>query len=99
MHETHLIKPVIEEYFPVMRYTDLGSEPGNTKEAFEEMINFLEMNRNQKMHIYYLIGIENEEKRSGEESEALIKKIGDPLGLFYMYSLPSSILKRRHQDI
>jgi F420-non-reducing hydrogenase small subunit len=42
-----------------------------------------------------MLGLDNEEKRSEEESQELIDQIVDPAGLFYMYSLPSSILRRR----
>ena len=42
-----------------------------------------------------MLGLDNEEKRSEEESQELIDQIDDPAGLFYMYSLPSSILRRR----
>ncbi len=42
-----------------------------------------------------LLGIEEEEKMTDEEVEKLIDQIPDPAGLFYMYSLPSSLLRRR----
>ncbi len=43
-----------------------------------------------------ILGLEEEkEKYSDEEVEALMGQIKDPIGTFYMYSLPSSILRRK----
>jgi len=42
-----------------------------------------------------LIGIEEEEEMTEEELEKTLDNIVDPAGLFFMYSLPSSILRRR----
>ena len=42
-----------------------------------------------------LVGIEKEEEMSDEELEKLMDKIVDPAGLFFMYSLPSSLLRRK----
>jgi F420-non-reducing hydrogenase small subunit len=43
-----------------------------------------------------ILGLEEEkEKYSNEEVEALMGQIIDPIGTFYMYSLPSSILRRK----
>lgn len=42
-----------------------------------------------------IAGIENEEELSDEDVEKFISKIYDPAGLFYMFSLPSSILGRK----
>ncbi|MBN2380587.1 oxidoreductase [candidate division WOR-3 bacterium] len=42
-----------------------------------------------------LIGIETEEEMSEEELQKVLAKIVDPGGLFFMYSLPSSVLRRR----
>jgi len=42
-----------------------------------------------------IAGLENEAELSDEEVENFINKIYDPAGLFYMYSLPSSILRRK----
>lgn len=43
-----------------------------------------------------ILGLEEEkEKYSDEEVEALMGQIIDPIGTFYMYSLPSSILRRK----
>ena len=41
-----------------------------------------------------ILGLENE-KEAYMEAEKLIKQIKDPIGTFYMYSLPSSIINRR----
>jgi F420-non-reducing hydrogenase small subunit len=43
-----------------------------------------------------ILGLEEEkEKYSDEEVEKLMSQIKDPIGTFYMYSLPSSILRRK----
>jgi len=43
-----------------------------------------------------ILGLEEEkEKYSDEEVEKLINQIKDPIGTFYMYSLPASILRRK----
>jgi F420-non-reducing hydrogenase small subunit len=43
-----------------------------------------------------ILGLEEEkEKYTEEEVEKLIRQIKDPIGTFYMYSLPSSILRRK----
>jgi len=43
-----------------------------------------------------ILGLEEEkEKYSDEDVEALMDQIKDPIGTFYMYSLPSSILRRK----
>ena len=42
-----------------------------------------------------ILGIEDEEKMGEEEIDELIEKIKDPLGTFYKYTLPSSLIKRR----
>lgn len=43
-----------------------------------------------------ILGLEEEkEKYTKEEVEKLINQIKDPLGTFYMYALPASILRRR----
>ncbi len=41
-----------------------------------------------------ILGVE-EEKEKYVEAEKLIEQIKDPVGTFYMYSLPASIIKRR----
>jgi len=55
-----LFQRLIMPCYPLFRYTDLGSEPGNPREGSEEMHRFLEMNKDRKLHIYYLLGVENE---------------------------------------
>ena len=42
-----------------------------------------------------ILGIEGEEKMSDEEVEKLIEQIRDPVGTFYKYTLPSSLIKRK----
>ena len=44
------------------------------------------------------LGVENEEKMSEEEVEKLIGQIEDPVGTFYMYALPASILRRKQMQ-
>jgi F420-non-reducing hydrogenase small subunit len=45
------------------------------------------------------LGIEEEEKLEEKEVDELIDKIYDPIGTFYKFSLPKSILKRRWKDL
>jgi F420-non-reducing hydrogenase small subunit len=42
-----------------------------------------------------IMGIEDEEKMAEEDVQKLMDQIDDPAGLFYMYSLPSSLLRRK----
>lgn len=42
-----------------------------------------------------IMGIEGEEKMTDEDIQKLVDQIPDPAGLFYMYSLPSSLLRRK----
>ena len=42
-----------------------------------------------------ILGVEDEDKATEEEVESLVKQIDDPAGLFYMYSLPASMLRRK----
>jgi len=43
-----------------------------------------------------ILGLENEQENYSEEDvEKLMSQIKDPVGTFYMYSLPSSILRRK----
>lgn len=42
-----------------------------------------------------ILGVEGEEKMSEEEVEKLVSQVTDPIGTFYMYSLASSILRRK----
>ncbi len=43
-----------------------------------------------------IMGVEEEkEAYTEEEVETLMSQIKDPIGTFYMYSLPASILKRK----
>lgn len=45
-----------------------------------------------------IFALENEENLSEEDLEKLMDKLVDPAGLFYMYSLPSSILRRKRME-
>jgi F420-non-reducing hydrogenase small subunit len=42
-----------------------------------------------------ILGVEGEEKMSNEEIEKLLADIVDPVGTFYKYTLPTSIIKRK----
>ena len=42
-----------------------------------------------------ILGVEGEEKMSDEEVEKLLADIVDPIGTFYKYTLPTSIIKRK----
>jgi F420-non-reducing hydrogenase small subunit len=42
-----------------------------------------------------ILGIDKEGKYTNEDVEKLMEQITDPVGTFYMYSLPASILKRK----
>jgi F420-non-reducing hydrogenase small subunit len=42
-----------------------------------------------------ILGVDGEETRTDEEVEKLIEQIKDPLGTFYRYSLPVSLLRRK----
>ncbi|MBW2046503.1 MAG: UTP--glucose-1-phosphate uridylyltransferase, partial [Deltaproteobacteria bacterium] len=57
-----MVRKAIEKFYPLIRYCDLGLEKGNFIEGSEEMHRFLKMNANRKMHVFYLIGAENEER-------------------------------------
>ena len=42
-----------------------------------------------------ILGVENEQEHGEEDVDKLMSQIKDPVGTFYMYSLPSSLLKRK----
>jgi F420-non-reducing hydrogenase small subunit len=42
-----------------------------------------------------ILGLENEQEQGEEDVEKLMSQIKDPVGTFYMYSLPSSFLRRK----
>jgi F420-non-reducing hydrogenase small subunit len=42
-----------------------------------------------------ILGVEGEESMSEEEIDTLIEEVVDPIGTFYKYSLPHSIIKRK----
>jgi F420-non-reducing hydrogenase small subunit len=46
-----------------------------------------------------ILGLEGEQQHYSEEDfENLMSQIKDPIGTFYMYSLPSSILRRKMME-
>ncbi len=45
-----------------------------------------------------ILGVEDEEKMSEEEVQKLVGQVEDPVGVFYMYGLPASILRRRQMN-
>jgi F420-non-reducing hydrogenase small subunit len=45
-----------------------------------------------------MIGVEDEEKMSEEEVLRLVGQVEDPVGTFYMYGLPASILRRKQMN-
>jgi len=45
-----------------------------------------------------ILGLDGEETMKEKDVEALIEKIVDPLGTFYKYSFPASLIKRRIMD-
>ena len=59
-HET--ARELIGRFFPLIRYTDLGSEPDNDREGAEEMYRYLELNRERRIDMFYLLGIETRER-------------------------------------
>jgi len=42
-----------------------------------------------------ILGLENEQEHDEEDVDKLMSQIKDPVGTFYMYSLPSSLLRRK----
>ncbi len=42
-----------------------------------------------------MLGVEDEDKATEEEVESLVNQVDDPAGLFYMFSLPASLLRRK----
>lgn len=45
-----------------------------------------------------ILGIEDEQKMSQKDIEELIEKVSDPLGTFYKYTLPASVINRRIKE-
>jgi len=68
-----------------MPCTGCGGPTPNAKEQGAKMISALAS----------ILGVEGEEKMSEEEIEKLIENVVDPIGTFYKYSLPHSIIKRK----
>ena len=57
-----IAREVIDRFFPLIRYTDLGSEPDNDREGAEEMHRYFELNSDRRIHMHYLLGIETRER-------------------------------------
>jgi hypothetical protein len=57
-----MVREAIRKLFPLIRYTDLGSEENNAVEGAQEMHRFFQLNAQRKLHLFFLIGAE-EEKR------------------------------------
>jgi len=68
-----------------MPCTGCGGPCPNTPEQGAAMISALAS----------ILGLENEQEQSPEDVEKLMNQIKDPIGTFYMYSLPSSLLRRK----
>ena len=63
MRDRHeVLQEVVLRLMPLIRYTDIGTAPNDEKEGFEHMYQLLELNPQQKIHTFYLIGIENKER-------------------------------------
>ena len=45
-----------------------------------------------------VLGVEKETEQSEEEMDRLVDQIKDPVGTFYKYTLPSSMINRRYRD-
>ncbi|MBL7199787.1 MAG: hypothetical protein ISS56_06530 [Anaerolineae bacterium] len=57
-----ITKTVLSEFYPLFRYTDLGSEPNNEREGADEMHSYLALNQETSLHMHYLLGIESQER-------------------------------------
>ena len=57
-----MVKEAIRDFFPLLRYTDLGSEPNNAFHGQEETMRLLAMNPDKRIHLYNLVGAESEER-------------------------------------
>lgn len=54
-----ITQKVLTDFFPLFRYTDLGSEPDSEREGADEMQRYFALNPKTKLHLYYLIGVES----------------------------------------
>jgi nicotinic acid mononucleotide adenylyltransferase len=66
-------KTVLAHFYPLFRYTDLGSEPDNSREGADELHRYFSLNQDRAVHLYYLVGAENRErvsKYSGQQYRA-----------------------------
>ena len=57
-----IARELIGRFSPLIRYTDLGSEPGNDREGAEEMYHYLRLNPDRQIHIHYLLGMETKSR-------------------------------------
>jgi uridine kinase len=57
-----IMKNILRQFYPLLRYTDLGSEPNNEQEGADEMHRYLALNRDKELHIHYLLGVESQER-------------------------------------
>jgi hypothetical protein len=57
-----LVKRVLATFYPLLRYTDLGSEAGNKREGAEEAHRYFAMNQDRALHLFYLLGVESRER-------------------------------------
>jgi hypothetical protein len=58
----NLVKIVLANFYPLLRYTDLGSEPGNKWEGADELHRYFALNQDRALHIFYLLGVESRER-------------------------------------
>ena len=58
----NLVKEVLAKFYPLLRYTDLGSEPGNKWEGADELHRYFALNKHRALHIFYLLGAESRER-------------------------------------
>ena len=57
-----MAKRVLRHFYPLLRYTDLGSEPGNQREGADELYRYMELNQDRRLHMVYLLGAESRER-------------------------------------
>ena len=63
VYDRHEItKTILCEFYPLFRYTDLGSEPHNEREGADEMYRYFALNQGANVHLHYLLGVESEQR-------------------------------------
>ncbi len=63
VYDRHEItKTILAAFYPLLRYTDLGSEPNNDREGADEMYRYLALNQGTDLHMHYLLGIESQQR-------------------------------------